>query len=226
MPDHVDYLDRAKDALSEVGDIADRIDKVLEKGEKQADARKGAIRTINEMVDALQLAVDLISKELSSATIEFNSLKWQKEEALRGWFDRVASRFSDKPLRLLLHEGKVCGELHALGDRFGQPFSAVSTGGLSFWDNVRTFFSRSNAMSDALSSLAEGENHFLEEASGFLNAIVLKAEAATGLPWGSIDLLIHHGEELVTLMREKRQVLQDQVKALQDAASTCRGKLH
>ncbi len=129
MPDHVDYLERASKAVTEVGDMVGQIDKVLKKREEQADARKGAIRTINEMVDALQLAVDLISKEISSATIEFNTVRWQKEEALQGYFERVASRFSDKPLRLLLHEGKVCGELHALGDRFGQPFSGVSTGG-------------------------------------------------------------------------------------------------
>ncbi len=81
-------------------------------------------------------------------------------------------------------------------------------------------------MTMALEGLAEGENLFLGEASYFLNSIVQKAEAATGVPWGEKDLLVAAGEEIVTLMREKRQTLQDQIKTLQEAATTCRGKLH
>ena len=67
MPDEVTYLGRTKYAINEVTNIVDKIDSILEKGNKQADARKGAIRTINEMVDALRLAGDILSKEISAS---------------------------------------------------------------------------------------------------------------------------------------------------------------
>ena len=75
MPDRVQYLDLTKEALSELGGKVSEIGEIIKNGDEQADARKGAIQTIHEMCDALQLACDLISKEISKNIIVFNNLR-------------------------------------------------------------------------------------------------------------------------------------------------------
>lgn len=226
MSDRMEYLNQTKDAISDVGNIVSDIDNILKKGDEQANARKGAIQTINELCDALQLACDLISRELSGSIIEFNQLKNAKEEALRGYFQRTAIKLTDPSLRLLLHEGKVCGELHALGDRFSQPFSEVTRGGVSFWETVKTFFDRSNSMTIALNGLYEGEMHYLHEFASFLDDVRNHAENATGINWGETEQLRQAGHNLAELMRQKRQVLQDQVREIRAVANACVAKLH
>lgn len=226
MPEKMNYLDLTKDTISDVANIASDIDNIFKKGDEQANTRKGAIQTIQELCDALQLACDLISKELSASIIEFNGLKNNKEEVLRGYFQRIAIKLTDSSLRLLLHEGKVCGELDALGDRFSQPFSDVTTGGVSFWENVKTVFTRSNTMTDALNGIYEGEMNYLNDFASFLDDVRNRAENATGINWGDIEQLRQTGDELTVLMREKRQTLQDQVREIRTAANDCVEKLH
>jgi hypothetical protein len=226
MPDNVQYLELAKDAFSELGSKVGEIGEIIKKGVEQADTRKSAILTIHQMCDALQLACDLVSKELSASIIDFNTLRSAKEEALRGFFKRTAFKFSDGSLRTLLHEGKVCGELHALGDRFTQPFSDVTPGGVSVWENVMTFFRRSNSMSDAMHGLYEGEMDYLRAISDYLNSVRDAAENATAIDWGNIDELRTAGDTLAELMRKKRQILQDQIRRVKDAADDCIKKLH
>lgn len=225
MPDRVEYLDITKAALSEISDEVSEIGKIIKEGNEQANVRKGSIQTIHEMCDALQLACDLISKELSSSIIEFNSLRKENEEVLRGYFERTAFKFCHESLRLLLHEGKVCGELHALGDRFKQPFTDVTTGGVSFWENVKAFFMRSNSMSIALGGLYEGEMNYLYNMSHYLYEIRDRAEIATSLT-DDVEALRDAGEELIALMRDKRQVLQDQIRDIKLSADACVEKLH
>src|SRR5205823_3421086 len=123
MPETIRYLDQARDGFEEIAGLGSELSRAIELGEQQATTRDGAIQTINEMCDALQLAADLISKELSACITEFNRLRADDEQVLRGYFERTAVRLSEPSLRLLLHEGTVCGELHKLGDRFRQPFS-------------------------------------------------------------------------------------------------------
>ena len=226
MPDRVQYLDLTKEALSELGGKVSEIGEIIKNGDEQADARKGAIQTIHEMCDALQLACDLISKEISTNIIEFNNLRNAKEKALRGFFQRAAFTFSDESLRKLLHEGRVCGELHALGDRFSQPFPDVTTGGVSLWENVKTFFTRSNIMSHALDGLYEGERNFLDELVEFLNDIRDDAEKATAIDYGNVEVLRKAGGELTEMMRNKRQTLQDQIREIKGSADDCIQKLH
>jgi len=223
MPDRVFYLDLTRDGLNDIGNVATDIDQIIQRGERQADTRAKAIKTIEEMCEALQLACDTINKEITIAIIEFNRMKNESADALYGYFERIATKFSEPSLRLLLHENKVCGELHILGDRFRQPFSPETTGGTSIWENVRAFFSRSTIMSDALSGLHEGELSYLRAIGDFLCDVRDKAANATGL-YG--DALIIEGEALVEQMRHKRNILQQQAREIWDAANASIAKLH
>jgi hypothetical protein len=178
------------------------------------------------MCDALQLAADLISKELSAGVTEFNRLWPEKEGVLRGYFERIAVRLSEPSLRLLLHEGTVCGELHKLGDRFEQPFSKEAVSGISFWQNVKTFFSRSNHMSSVLHGLIEGERDYLRGFSSFLDDARSLAETATQIPWGDDQALRNQGQNLVQLMRDKRAILQRKLVDIRAAADGAIAALH
>ncbi|KKO19760.1 MAG: hypothetical protein L3J18_07295 [Candidatus Brocadia sp.] len=220
------YLNLAKDAIREVVNLAPDLNKAIAKGEEQATTRDGVIQTINEMCDALQLASDLISKELSTSITEFNRIRPEKEEVLQAYFERVATKFSEPSLRLLLHEGTVCGELHKLGDRFEQPFSKETTSGVSWWENVRTFFSRSNSMANVLHGLIEGERNYLRSFSEFLDDVRDSAETATQVPWENNATLRTKGEELVKLMRQKRSGLQSKLSEIRVAADAALGALH
>jgi len=226
MPDKMNYLNTTMDAFADVANKSSEIANIIKKGDEQADTRRGAIQTINEMCDALQLACDLISRELSSSIIEFSQVRNGTEVDLRGFFERAAIKVSQSSLRVLLHDGKVCGELHALYDRFTQPFSNVTTGGVPFWENVKTFFARSNAMSMALSGLHAGEMTYLQDFGSFLNEIRDSAEKALLIPWENISEVQQAGEQLIILMRQKRQDMQDQVLAMRNNANACIKKLH
>jgi hypothetical protein len=220
------YLDSAKDAIKEVKGFASDLSTAIAKGEEQATTRDGAIQTINEMCDALQLASDLIAKELSASITEFNRIRVQTEDVLRAYFERVAIKFSESSLRLLLHEGTVCGELHKLGDRFEQPFSKQTISGVSFWENVRTFFFRSNRMSNVLHGLIEGEREYLRDFSAFLNEVRDSAETSTQVAWGNEEILRGKGEGLVQLMRGKRSGLQKKLSEIREEADTAIAALH
>lgn len=226
MQENIKYLEQTSDAFMDIANKVSDISEIIEKGDEQADVRKGAIQTINEMCDSLRLACDLISRELSSSVVEFHQVRTKNEPALRGYFERVAIKLTEPSIRILLHEGKVCGELHALYDRFSQPFSNATTGGVSFWENVKTFFTRSNSMSVALNGLREGEAEYLRNFSSFLDEIRNKAESALSRPWGDLESLRQDGEEIASLMRQKRETLQNQLITVRDAADTCIGKLH
>ena len=223
MPDRVNYLDLTKSALTDIGNIGTEIDQIVQRGERQADTRAEAIKTIEDMCEALQLACDTINKEITMAIIEFNRLKNEAADALYGYFQRMAFKFSEPSLRLLLHENKVCGELHILGDKFRQPFSSETTGSTSIWDNVRAFFNRSTNMSYAIEGLYEGEISYLRDITDFLSEVRDKATEATG-KFG--DELISAGESLIAQMKDKRNVLQQQAREIQDAAYESIAKLH
>jgi hypothetical protein len=225
MADDVTYLSQAKEAIAEVTGLVPSIDSALKKGEKQVDVRTGVIRTINTMCDALQLACDLISTAISKSVLDYNEVQQKKsEDELRSFFRRTANRFGDGSLAMLLHDGKVCGELHALGDAFRQPFSAGVVTGVSFSEAVLAFFKRSTKMSAALQNLHAGERDYLRSLIGFLADVRNKAELAGGAS-GDLDVLQRVGEELIGRMRDKRRVMQEQVWALRDAGNECIRKL-
>lgn len=227
MSNGFQYLDSLKDAIKELGKFTPDLNEAIEKGEKQAETRDKVIETINEMCDALQLASDLVSKELSTSIIEFSQVKQGQENLLRGYFERVAIRFSESSLWLLLHEGKVCGELHKVGDRFEQPFSMVAMSSLSLWENVRTFFCRSNNMSNLLHGLIEGEREYLRNLSAFLNEVRNCVEdAIQRIPWGNDQALKMKGEELIQLMRERRSSLQTKLSEIRVVADAVIAELH
>jgi hypothetical protein len=220
------YLDQTKSALDDVGTLGSSLKQAIALGKEQASTRDGVIQTINEMCDALQLASDLVAKEISSSILEFNRIKTDKEEMIRGFFERLAVRLSESRLRLLLHEGQVCGELHKLGDRFETPASPESIAALDFWEAVRTFFTRSSVMSIALHGLIEGERDYLRDFAAFLDEVRDRAEKATLLAWGQIDSLRHEGELLADVMRQKRNVLQQKVMSIRRAADGAIATLH
>ena len=226
MPEKVQYLEIVRDAFAEVGDMAGQLNDIVKQGDEQANVRDGAIRTIHQMCDALQLACDLISKEISSSIVEYGSVRYGPEEAIRGFFQRTAFKYSDQSLRLLLHEGKVCGELHALGDRFTQPLSPESRSAVPFMEAIKMFFRRSSTMSIALDGLYEGEMNYLVDLTGFLNEIRDHAEQAASGYWGDVDGLRQEGDALMEQMRAKRQTMQDQLRAIKSEADGSIGKLH
>ena len=226
MTNGMQYLELAKDAITEVRGLAPDLAKAIAKGEEQATTRDGAIQTINEMCDALQLATDLIAKELSASITEFNRLQGENEGMLHGYFERLALRLSEPSLRLLLHEGTVCGELHKLYDRFEQPFSKQTISGVSLWQNVKTFLSRSNNMTIVLNGLVEGERDYLRGFSSFLNDVRARAEAGTQIPLGNDAALRAHGQALVQLMRDKRTTLLGKLSDIRVAADGAIAALH
>jgi hypothetical protein len=220
------YLDDAKDAIDDISSLGSSLKDAIALGKEQASTRDGVIQTINEMCDALQLASDLLAKELSASILEFNRIKGDKEEILRGFFERVAARFSEPTLRLLLHEGQVCGELHKLGDRFETPFSPEAVAAQNVWQAVKTFFTRSSRMSVTLHGLVEGERDYLRDFSAFLDDVRDRAEKATALSWGQDAVLRQHGDSLSALLREKRAVLQQKVANVRHAADAAIATLH
>ena len=225
MPETIGILENAKDGFNELSGTVDEIGKIIKKGDEQADTRKHAIYTIKRMCDALQLASDLVATELSSCIVEFGEIRAGDRHKLDGYFRRVATKFSDNNLRLLLHEGKVCGELHALGDRFAQPFSDVTTGGVNLWQNVKTLFTRSNKMSNAVFSLYEGEYDFIEDFIIFLNEVRDRAENLAS-SYDDPDIMREGGDMLLDLMRDKRESFEYQLREIRRAAKECVDKLH
>jgi hypothetical protein len=225
MSANVQSFELAKQALDEVKDLAPGLKEALDLGKEQASTRDGVIDTINNMCDALQLASDLVSEKLSAKIVEYNQTKDKKEDAMISYFGRLVNTFSENNIWILLHEGKVCGELHKLGDRFETPFSPEAMGGLSFLENVMTFFRRSSSMSLTLHCLLEGERQYLRDIAAFLGDLRARAEAATGL-WGQREALRGEGDAIVQLMRNKRQILVEQVRQLRLSADASIEALH
>jgi hypothetical protein len=220
------YLDQIKQGIDEVPGIVPALREAMAIGAEGAETRDGVIQTINEMCDALQHATDLIAKELSLSIMEFNQLHAAHEVELRAYFDTLTVRFSDTALRTLLHQGGVCGALHKLGDRFGTFSAPESFAGLGFWDNVKTFFKRSNKMKAVLDSLITGEQEYLRELSQFLNDVVSRAETAVAIAPGQEQELRRQGQDIVCLMREKREIIHSQVDAVRKAGDGAIRTLH
>ncbi len=212
MSEAVNYLGLATDAFSELSDFVKDVDDVVQKGEEQANTRRDIILIIHQMSDALQLAVDLISAKLSKSIIEYNGLKIDDELELRGFLERTSFNFSAPALRKLLHDGKVCGELHALSDKFKQPFSRATMSSLGLTEYVKTFFLRSNRMRDAVEGLYQGEIDFIRDIITFMEDLITRVEISST----SFD-----GEELADLMRNKRLVIQQQMNELKVQANNC-----
>lgn len=216
----------AEEGIIELTGPAGELKKAIEMGDEQAEVRDRVVDTLNEMTDALQLAVDLVGQELSTAIMEFHQVKAGPETSVRAYFERLVHTVSEPALRRRLHEGHVCGQLHKLGDRFAQPFAAEARAALSIWDNVQTFFTRSNPMSRVLNDITEGERNYLRDFALFLDDVRDGAEEALGSPWGSPEELRAKGEELQRLMRAKRGQLVDQVRRLRMAADNAIAALH
>jgi hypothetical protein len=226
MPEQMRTLDEAKEGLGELGGVASELKKAIDLGKEQATTRDGVVQTVNDMCDALQLAADLIAAELSSQITEFNRARGQGEDVLRGYFERLSYRVSAPTLRELLHDGRVCGDLHKVGDRFRTPFSPQSVAGLGVLDTVRAFFTRSSRMSDVIHGLLEGERDYLRDFSGLLDEIRIRAEAAAMIPWGDTNQLEKAGTEIVELIRRKRHILLGKVSQVRESADGVIQALH
>ena len=177
------------------------------------------------MCDALQLAGELLSREITETIIEYNKISDSKAASdFKSFFNGVALRFSRKNIGDVLTVGKVCGELHALGDSYAQPLSKPSRTGIAFYHALAAFFTRSTPMSKALSGLYHGEREYLNSISFFLLDIVDDATAAGGLR--DLKKLRNSGASLVSKMRDKKRALQDQTRKLRDAGDACVETLH
>jgi hypothetical protein len=184
-------------------------------GRVQTEARAGVLDTINELCDALQLASDLISKEISTTIVEFYEIRGGSDERRDEFLAATVARFADGALATLLHEGKVCGRLHVLGDRFSNPLSNEAWSGIPFWEAIGSFFTRSSSMSKVLDGLLDGEKHYLSDMRVFLQEVQQTAEGALASP--SSDAC----ENLMTLLRKKRRMIQSQARDLRDVGDQC-----
>lgn len=217
----IPYLGRTLDAIR---DVMSLVKQALAVGEAQATTRDGAIQTIDEMVDSLEHASDLIMERMSASITEFYRIRGENERVIRAYFERRATAFSEPSLRALLHQAGVYSDLHKLGDRFETPISPESLGGLSVWQNLRTLFTRSNTMSGYLHGLLEGELDYLRDFSTFLDDVRDRAEAATQL-YVEQDMR-QGGEELIDLMRRKRRALSAKMTEVREAADRAIEALH
>lgn len=220
-----------EDARAGIGDIGPALD-LLDKADKQQGrVREGAISVIHGMCDALQGGADIVAHELSATIMEFNDLSRRRLEEreppeildaqLRGFLERTAARFTNPALRQKLHEGHVCGALHALGDRLGTGLGSTATS--PFWDNLRAFVTRSTPMSIAIGNLISGEQAYLHQFVWFLDDVRNKAEAAVGT-WG--EDAWREAAALVQLMRDKRADLSNQAATVRNEAYEVIRKLH
>jgi chlorite dismutase len=98
--------------------------------------------------------------------------------------------------------------------------------GLSVWEAVKVFFNRSSTMSQVLHGLNEGERDYLRDFASFLDDLRNRAEVATGLPHGSEEILRQQGDELIQLMRQKRQALNGESVKIRQAADKAILALH
>lgn len=206
-------LDFTNQGLGELLNFVPDVMKVIKMGGEQAKTRDRIIDCINGMCDALKLAADLLSADISARISEFNRVRHDKEQVLRAYFERVGASFSEPALRSRLHEGQVCGELHKIGDRFTQPFSDETLSASSAWQAVLTFFKRSSAMSIAVQGLVYGEQNYIRDYVCILDDVCKATEAATAIPWNQRDILEKAGEQLVQKMRLARDIISE--KALQ-----------
>jgi hypothetical protein len=125
--DSSNALEVVKNAFEETPWTA--ISQGLARGERQASSRARVISIINSLCDTLQLAGDLVSTVISKLIVEYSDVRDRKPpdpETLRAYFSRVFVQLDEPQLRILLHEGRVCGELHRLADRLKQPFTQQS----------------------------------------------------------------------------------------------------
>jgi hypothetical protein len=215
MSDTINELDLVENGLAQV-------ERQLARGEKQAETRDDVIKIIDRMCDALQHACSLISDKLTESILEYNRIQRPTAARLQQYFSSTARRFSNKAIGKLLHEGHVCGELHMLGDRYSQPFSKQTMSTLSFTENVRTFFRRTNSMHQALWNLEHGERQYLRDFETFLVEIRTAAAQASG----NVEQLKSKGDALVELMRNKHKVLQQQALHIRERADACFRKMH
>ena len=188
-------------------------------GQVQTGARDGVVAVVNELCDGLQLASDVVSAAIGTTIADFYDARGGTDAQLRGFFVATATRFSDQSLGTLLHEGKVCGRLHALGDRFKQPLSKEAWSGIPFWQAVAALFTRSSPMSQALHGLLSGEKDYLRQIGWFLREVQVAAEDGAAAP------SIASGEKLVALLRQKRTTLQAQAVGLRTAGDACIAQL-
>ena len=213
MSNDVPILDLTTAGIKELGKLS----------AAQAGTRGGVIRLLDELTDTLQLACDLVSKEMSTTLAEYNELRGGTDRMRGSFLGRVAVRYSEPSLWILLHEGKVCGQLHTLADRFETPFSKEVLTSIPAWEAIATFFTRTNTMSQALGRLRDGEREYLRDIARFLDDVRLFAE---GHRYDQGPALEKSCDELAGTLRTKRAALQKAVYALRHAADDCVAQLH
>lgn len=226
------YLDATKNGIGDIAKMAPDLKKAIELGKEQAKTRDEIIDIINHLCDTLQHGGDEVIARLSACVVEYYKARDGAVEDLYAYFERLAHKFSEPSLRDLLHEGKVCGELHKLGDRFKQPFSEESPAALSFSQNVRTFFSRSSNMKEAIDGLVEGERHYLRDIAAVLRKVVTEAEDARAEPFNTLDRVATSGrlrvkgDIIVTLLKTKRKLLDKKFSSIRQAGDVAVETLH
>jgi hypothetical protein len=227
-----DHLDDVVSGLTDIADFGPKILKTVESGEKQAKARDAVIDTINSLCDTLQYAGDLVSDELSSSIMEYQSLRYSGPQRLYAFLERLTVRLSGPALRNRLHEGQVCGNLYKLLDRFRQPFNTVTPFSVDILQWLATLFRRSNNMSRALNGLEEGEQHYLRHIASILNQAREKTEEARMVVYDTQDVegtaarLRSAGDALVDLLRQNRREIESKFHSIRIAGDTAIKSLH
>ncbi len=225
--------DELSDIASGLKDVPwDVLDKSLKRGEKQAESRDMVIDALNRLGNALQLAADLVSAETSKIIMEYAEVRTSNIESLQSFFARSATRLDEPSLRVLLHEGKVCGELHRIADRLRQPFTWLSASSLSLTDWLRTLGARTNTMAIAIGGLTEGERHYLFGIARHLERARLRAESARTAPVNTSDIegsrtqLVAAGDEFIAQLQDGRARINSRVIDICSAARHAAKLLH
>lgn len=213
------------EGVAELPSIVTQVEAVLAKGERQSEIRDGVVGCVNSLCDALQLASDIVSTEISETIRQLNASRGSAEKTLEA-LTGIPKRFSHEEIGRRLKQGHVCAELHKLHDRFSTPLSKESLAGLSAWDTVRTFFGRSNRMSAVLQGLHEGEASYLHDTTGMIQQVIDDADALATRLSRSGEIPQPDLDKLVDALRQRRQLMQGRAAALRREGDRVVATLH
>jgi len=209
MSNPTDYMKSTEKLFEGMGKLA----------RKQTDAQDELVAIINDMCDSLEMANDLIAKEISSAITDINRIKGSKIENIHRCFEKQALRFSNEKLHKTLKAGKVCGDLRKLGKRFGNPLSGQAMGSQSLKAWLSTLFNRSSKMKMHLDRLYWDERDYINHFSELLVKARDLCEKAT--TESDLKKLNKSAENIKKQLRKTRSIVRANIVSLRNTADRC-----
>jgi hypothetical protein len=74
-------------------------------------------------------------------------------------------------------------------------------------------------MSSVVNGLVEGEETYIHDFAGLLDDVKTRAESATSVPWDDKLGLEKAGEDIVGIIRQKREILQKKIGELRETGN-------